>query len=343
MTAQKTNVYSEVRNERILARENQPWLEGAALAWLIKRKDVRSGWYVGFRGPDGREIRRAAGKSRRSAERIRAKIETEVREGKFFERDQRSAWTLGRLSEVYLERMARLKPRSSRWRHEMFRQLLRVLGPGALIEEINMGTLDRYGNRRRSEGKAYSTINREISILRHAMRLAARWKTETMLTQYRLADWTLFREAETARKAVFLTREQVDAFRSPELVELDGQMLSGATNHVSVLVASIEDFLVMKAHALAGRDKPKDAYDICYCLDNAPGGVEAIARAWNDWREDDLIVAAIGHLSLKFETVKSYGPMQVAAFYDDGEPEVREMRARRAFELVSQFLERVRS
>lgn len=211
MTAQKTNVYSEVRNERILARENQPWLEGAALAWLIKRKDVRSGWYVGFRGPDGREIRRAAGKSRRSAERIRAKIETEVREGKFFERDQRSAWTLGRLSEVYLERMARLKPRSSRWRHEMFRQLLRVLGPGALIEEINMGTLDRYGNRRRSEGKAYSTINREISILRHAMRLAARWKTETMLTQYRLADWTLFREAETARKAVFLTREQVDA------------------------------------------------------------------------------------------------------------------------------------
>lgn len=133
------------------------------------------------------------------------------------------------------------------------------------------------------------------------------------------------------------------AFRSPELVELDGQMLSGATNHVSVLVASIEDFLVMKAHALAGRDKPKDAYDICYCLDNAPGGVEAIARAWNDWREDDLIVAAIGHLSLKFETVKSYGPMQVAAFYDDGEPEVREMRARRAFELVSQFLERVRS
>ena len=181
------------------------------MAWLIRRRDVKAGWYVGFRGPDGREIRRAAGRSRRSAERIRAKIETQVREGKFFERDQRSAWTLGRLSEVYLERMGRLKPLSSRWRHEMFRQVLRVLGPDVQIEEINMGTLDRYGNRRRGEGKAYSTINREISVLRHALRLAARWKTETMLTQYRLTDWTPLREAETARKAVFLTREQVEA------------------------------------------------------------------------------------------------------------------------------------
>lgn len=107
--------------------------------------------------------------------------------------------------------MARLRPLSSRWRHEMFRQVLRVLGPELLIEEINMGTLDRYVNRRRGEGKAYSTINREISVLRHSLRLAARWKTETMLTQYRLADWTPLREAESARKAVFLTAEQVAA------------------------------------------------------------------------------------------------------------------------------------
>jgi hypothetical protein len=29
----------------------------------------------------------------------------------------------------------------------------------------------------------------------------------------------------------------------------------------------------MKAPALAGRDKPKDTYDICYCLERFPGGV----------------------------------------------------------------------
>lgn len=181
------------------------------MAWLIKRSDLKSGWYVCFRAPDGRVVRRAAGRSRRSAERIRAKVETQVREGKFFERDQRSDWTLGKLAETYLERMARLRPLSNRWRHEMFRQVLRVLGADLQIEEINLGTLDRYVNRRRGEQKAYSTINREISCLRHALRLAARWKMETKLTQYRLADWAALRESESARKAVFLAAEQVEA------------------------------------------------------------------------------------------------------------------------------------
>lgn len=36
----------------------------------------------------------------------------------------------------------------------------------------------------------------------------------------------------------------------------------------------------MKAHALAGRDKPKDAYDICYCLIYFPGGLRLLGRAW---------------------------------------------------------------
>jgi integrase len=179
------------------------------MAWLIRRSDLKSGWYVCFRAADGRIVRKAAGRCRRSAESIRAKIETQLREGKFFERDQRSAWTIGQLSEMYLERLARLRPRSSRWRHEMFRQVLRALGPGLLIEEISIGTLDRYVNRRRGQGKAYSTINREISVLRHALRLAARWKSETKLTHYRLADWTPLREAESARKAVFLTSDEV--------------------------------------------------------------------------------------------------------------------------------------
>ena len=48
-------------------------------------------------------------------------------------------------------------------------------------------------------------------------------------------------------------------------------MISGATNTVRLQVASLPDFIIMKAHALAGRDKPKDVYDLCYCLDEYPG------------------------------------------------------------------------
>lgn len=45
-------------------------------------------------------------------------------------------------------------------------------------------------------------------------------------------------------------------------------MISGAANTVHLRVASLPDFLVMKAHAIGGRDKPKDVYDLCYCLDS---------------------------------------------------------------------------
>jgi integrase len=180
------------------------------VAWVMRRKDVKSGWYVCFRTAEGREVRRAAGKSRRSAERIKAKIETQLREGKFFEREARSTWTLAQLALVYLERMARLRPRSARWRREMFRQVLRALGGDHPIEQITVATLDRYVTRRIGQGKTASTVNREIAVLRHALRQAARWRTETQLSQYRLAEWMPLREAETMRKPVFLTRDEVD-------------------------------------------------------------------------------------------------------------------------------------
>jgi len=121
-------------------------------------------------------------------------------------------------------------------------------------------------------------------------------------------------------------------------VLIEGQMISGVQNRVSLLVASLPDFLVMKAHALAGRDKPKDAYDLCFCLDYAPGGMEAIARAWRERSSDPLISAAIEHLKVKFATVASYGPQQVAAFYEATSREERDRHCRHAYELVSRFL-----
>ena len=129
------------------------------------------------------------------------------------------------------------------------------------------------------------------------------------------------------------------AFRDPASVKIAGPTISGAENTVSVLVAAIEDFLVMKSYALAKRDKPKDAYDIYYCLDNAPDGMERLAHSWRGRREDDDIAKAITHLREKFASVKAYGPQQVVAFYDSPGEEERSLQARRAYELVARFLD----
>lgn len=130
----------------------------------------------------------------------------------------------------------------------------------------------------------------------------------------------------------------VAAFRAPQEVALEGRMTRGAKNIIRLRVASLPDFLVMKALALEGRDKPKDAYDLCYCLDYCPGGISDLASSWKRRLTDKDIIRAIQILREKFGSPDAYGPMQVVEFYNAVDTEERSRRARRAFELVARFL-----
>jgi len=66
-------------------------------------------------------------------------------------------------------------------------------------------------------------------------------------------------------------------------------------NRVRVRVVSLSDFIVMKAHALEGRDKPKDVYDLCYCLDEYPGELVALAENWRSRYGNALVVNSARH------------------------------------------------
>lgn len=128
------------------------------------------------------------------------------------------------------------------------------------------------------------------------------------------------------------------AFHAPEQVVISGRAVGGAKNKVRISVASLPDFLIMKSMALAGRDKPKDAYDLCYCLDNYPGGMARLATNWQRRARDKDVAKAIVILREKFETVDAYGPMQVVEFHNSTNPEERAVQARRAYELVQRCL-----
>ena len=128
------------------------------------------------------------------------------------------------------------------------------------------------------------------------------------------------------------------AFQDPTSIQFEGRMISGATNTVRLQVASLPDFIVMKAHALAGRDKPKDVYDLCYCLDEYPDALAIVAGNWRSRRQEPLVVAAIEILKEKFNAVDHYGPQQLAVFYDSTDADQRAIHARRAFELIQKLL-----
>ena len=129
------------------------------------------------------------------------------------------------------------------------------------------------------------------------------------------------------------------AFRAPIQIEIEGRTLRGARNKVRVRVASLVDFLVMKAHALGGRDKPKDSYDLCYCLDHYPGGLVDLAVAWRERTAEQDVKRAIEILHEKFASPEDFGPLQVVEFFDSPAADARAMQARRAFELVQRLLD----
>lgn len=128
------------------------------------------------------------------------------------------------------------------------------------------------------------------------------------------------------------------AFLAPEAVIVEGKMINGALNSVELRVAAMPDFLVMKCYALRGRDKPKDAYDICYCLDQVADGGAEIATVWNGRGSDKDVMTAVEVLRAKFRSVDDYGPRQVVEFHRSTNASEREIQAQRAFQLVQRFL-----
>jgi len=129
-----------------------------------------------------------------------------------------------------------------------------------------------------------------------------------------------------------------NAFRDPVMLKLPGRNVRGVNNTVQIRVASVADFLVMKAYAMVGRDKPKDAYDICYCLEQFPGGMEKLATDWKSRAKDGYVMKAIAILKEKFASVNSFGPGQIIEFHNSDSEEEKKRQARRAFEVVQALL-----
>ncbi|MCB1276444.1 nucleotidyl transferase AbiEii/AbiGii toxin family protein [Prosthecobacter sp.] len=128
------------------------------------------------------------------------------------------------------------------------------------------------------------------------------------------------------------------AFNAPEDITIPGQNVQGAKNTVHMRVVSLADFVLMKAHAIGGRDKPKDVYDLCYALTEYPGGIETLAADWNKRLANKDVAKAIAILDEKFPAVDAFGPQQLVEFHDSDNQEERDMQARRAFELVQSLL-----
>ncbi len=102
-----------------------------------------------------------------------------------------------------------------------------------------------------------------------------------------------------------------------ELIRINGSMPNGGSNSVEIAVASIPALLGMKGHALAGRLKEKDAYDIYYCIRNYPGGVKVLAEDCIPLLRYESAKKGYNFIADKFSTDDAFGPMSIRKFVEE--------------------------
>lgn len=128
------------------------------------------------------------------------------------------------------------------------------------------------------------------------------------------------------------------AFDSSITVTLEVELPNGGKDKVSFKVAGIVPFLAMKGMAMYERMKEKDAYDIYYCVEHYPGGVERLASEFRPHMKNKLVIEGLGKIRSKFASIEHIGPKWVADFLEMTEKEERDIIMRRTYEKISELL-----
>lgn len=156
----------------------------------------RENWYIAFRPGPGQPLKRISTltSNEKAAEKCLAKVKVELAESRFLDKRTPATMTLKRFAEdLYLPRLSVAKPRSARWRRERWRQVVRVLGEKMTLEQANrIETIELLVAKRLGTGKgkaSLATVKQDVAVLRHAIRMAVRWKGETDLSEYRVTEW----------------------------------------------------------------------------------------------------------------------------------------------------------
>lgn len=131
-------------------------------------------WWMSFTY-NGRQIRRSTGtRKKRLAEQVFAKVQTEVTEGRWFDRPEGEARTFMELAQKYLEEYSKRRKRS--WEKDQARlnkSLLPYFGD-KIVTKISPRDISAYKTHRYAEEVSSSTINRELALMKHMYSIAVK-------------------------------------------------------------------------------------------------------------------------------------------------------------------------
>ena len=221
------------------------------------------------------------------------------------------------------------------------------------------------------EVEAYRTLERnfrDLNLRRATNEDGSRpsWRWESRIDARTLVIVELLSDdpGGTVRRAATLpAQRRVSAMHIPHIsivrdlhqdAEIKAELLgSRGIVRERVRHADIVAFVCLKAFAFDDRLEDKDAYDLLYCIENAPGGIGAATQAFRDaikrTSHGDTIRMALEILRQRFATdpdldgYRKDGPAAVAAFErtDLPDPDQRILRRRNVSTVVQRLLDGV--
>lgn len=214
---------------------------------------------------------------------------------------------------------------------------------------------------------AYRTLEQNLkklgferSTTEEGLKLSWRWQTRTetgvVVTLEFLADDP---ERAGGRVQALPAKGNVSALNIPhssivfdlyDKTEIRGELLDGGgIATVEIRHANLVSFICLKAFAYEDRHERKDAHDLIYCLENAPGGFEAAVVALREaaaGKHGEVIANALAILKNRFgsdeetEGYKKDGPTAIGNFETGDQTDVREQRILRQRN-VADFIDRL--
>jgi hypothetical protein len=131
------------------------------------------------------------------------------------------------------------------------------------------------------------------------------------------------------------------SFEMYQEVTIEGELPGGGKDAAAIRVASIVPFIIMKGMALHDRLKEKDAWDIYFCVNNYPTGLDGLVKEFLPHIKQGLVCEGLGKIADKFMSTEHMGPKAVADFEEVTDPEERARMQRDAYEKVGYLLEKL--
>ena len=180
---------------------------------LYRRKDSDI-WWMSFSVNNVRHRRTTETSDRKLAEKIYAKVQTQITEGKWFELDAGRQHTFDEMMEKYLREYSRVHKAESTYRKDkaLLGHLNKVFS-GLTLNQITSRMITEYKTSRLTKGASPATVRNELRLLSHSFNVAMKqWEwvsnNPTMRVSFRelkaktINRWLAEEEEEALLKAV---------------------------------------------------------------------------------------------------------------------------------------------